>query len=158
MCVSGLNQACGFYLSLVTACCLTSSRRGASWSVSTIFWNRSSRGIRFFGCKHSYLTQFLLWSKFYLILEVGAGPHLDVHHVGLVEVGEETFEFEVVWEIEGLSISRSKVFWKLLHIYQQKRKIFISKTSQELRMLSSVTINCQVTKIVMNSGSQLSVL
>ena len=32
------------------------------------------------------------------------------------------------------------------------------KTSQELRMLSSVTINCQITKIVMNSGSQLSVL
>ena len=27
------------------------------------------------------------------------------------------------------------------------------QTSQELRMLSSVTINCQVTKIVMNSGS-----
>ena len=34
----------------------------------------------------------------------------------------------------------------------------VKKTSQELRMLSSVTINCQVTKIVMNSGSQLSVL
>ena len=32
------------------------------------------------------------------------------------------------------------------------------KTSQELRMLSSVTINCQVTKIVINPGSQLSVL
>ena len=32
----------------------------------------------------------------------------------------------------------------------------MKKTSQELRMLSSVTINCQVTKIVMNSGSQLS--
>ena len=30
------------------------------------------------------------------------------------------------------------------------------KTSQELRMLSSVTLNCQVAKIVMNSGSQLS--
>ena len=29
---------------------------------------------------------------------------------------------------------------------------------QELRMLSSVTINCQVTKIVINPGSQLSVL
>ena len=29
------------------------------------------------------------------------------------------------------------------------------KTSQELRMLSSVTINCQITKIVMNSDSQL---
>ena len=35
---------------------------------------------------------------------------------------------------------------------------YLKKTSQELRMLSSVTINCQVTKIVMNSGSQLSVL
>ena len=34
----------------------------------------------------------------------------------------------------------------------------LHKTSQELRMLSSVTINCQITKIVMNSGSQLSVL
>ena len=34
----------------------------------------------------------------------------------------------------------------------------ILKTSQELRMLSSVTINCQVTKIVMNLGSQLSEL
>ena len=31
------------------------------------------------------------------------------------------------------------------------------ETSQELRMLSSVTLKCQVTKIVMNSGSQLSV-
>ena len=29
------------------------------------------------------------------------------------------------------------------------------KTSQELQMLSSVTLNCQVTKIVMDSGSQL---
>ena len=35
---------------------------------------------------------------------------------------------------------------------------YLLKTSQELQMLSSVTINCQVTKIVMNSGSQLSVL
>ena len=32
------------------------------------------------------------------------------------------------------------------------------KTSQELRMLSSVTIDCQITKIVMDSGSQLSKL
>ena len=30
-----------------------------------------------------------------------------------------------------------------------------NETSQELRMLSSVTLDCQVTKIVMNSGSQL---
>ena len=32
------------------------------------------------------------------------------------------------------------------------------KTLQELRMLSSVTLNCLVTDIVMNSGSQLSEL
>ena len=32
------------------------------------------------------------------------------------------------------------------------------QTSQELRMLSSVTLNCQVTKIVMDSDSQLSEL
>ena len=29
------------------------------------------------------------------------------------------------------------------------------KTSQELQLLSSVTLDCQVTKILMNSGSQL---
>ena len=38
------------------------------------------------------------------------------------------------------------------------RSPLINKTSQELRMLSSVTTNCQVTKIVRNPGSQLSVL
>ena len=32
----------------------------------------------------------------------------------------------------------------------------LPKTSQELRMLSSVALDCQVTKIVMSSGSQLS--
>ena len=32
------------------------------------------------------------------------------------------------------------------------------ETLQELQMLSSLTINCQVTKIVMIPGSQLSVL
>ena len=31
-----------------------------------------------------------------------------------------------------------------------------NKTSQELRMLSNVTLNCQETKTVMNSGSQFS--
>ena len=32
------------------------------------------------------------------------------------------------------------------------------QTLQALQMLSSVTLNCHVTKIIMNSGSQLSVL
>ena len=40
----------------------------------------------------------------------------------------------------------------------QKTAPEVKKTSQELRMLSSVTLNCQVTKIVMNSGSQVSKL
>ena len=38
--------------------------------------------------------------------------------------------------------------------YLKLFKLF-KETSQELRMLSSVTLNCQVTKILMNSGSQL---
>ena len=38
-------------------------------------------------------------------------------------------------------------------------KCILSKeTLQELRMLSSVTINCKATQIVINTGSQLSVL
>ena len=32
----------------------------------------------------------------------------------------------------------------------------VNKTSQKLQMLPSVTLNCQVTKIVMNSDSLLS--
>jgi len=37
--------------------------------------------------------------------------------------------------------------------YNSASSACINKTSQELRMLSSVTLNCQATKIVMNSGS-----
>ena len=36
--------------------------------------------------------------------------------------------------------------------------LMVLKTLQELRMLSSVTLDCQVTKIVMDSGSQFSEL
>ena len=49
-----------------------------------------------------------------------------------------------------------------IHLFVITKSIFhrdaLIKTSQELRMLSSVTLNCQVTKIVMDSGSQLSEL
>ena len=41
---------------------------------------------------------------------------------------------------------------------KRQGEVFLQKTSQELRMLSSVTINCQITKIAMHSGSQLSEL
>ena len=43
-------------------------------------------------------------------------------------------------------------------MYTTKKQCIPQKTSQELRMLSSVTLNCQVTMIVMNLGSQLSEL
>ena len=48
------------------------------------------------------------------------------------------------------SVSAGREFWPF--------RVICFQTSQELRMLSSVTINCQITKIVMNSGSQLSEL
>ena len=44
---------------------------------------------------------------------------------------------------------------KVHHMFRQQQ---LQKTSQELRMLSNATLNCQVAKIVMNSGSQLSEL
>ena len=43
------------------------------------------------------------------------------------------------------------------HLHCGSEKVS-GKTSQELRMLSNVTLNCQVAKIVMNTGSQLSEL
>ena len=46
----------------------------------------------------------------------------------------------------------------MLHIHQLLNEGDRKETSQELRMLSSVTLDCQVTKIVMNSGSQFSEL
>ena len=42
--------------------------------------------------------------------------------------------------------------------YLQMNVLSDIKTSQELRMLSNVTLDCQVAKIVMNSGPQLSEL
>ena len=44
--------------------------------------------------------------------------------------------------------------------YQNQNTLiwYQTETSQELRMLSSVRIKCQITKIVINPGSQLSVL
>ena len=50
------------------------------------------------------------------------------------------------------------VIFDMLELTQFQFKWHNKKTSQELRMLSSVTLNCQVTQIVMNSGSQLSKL
>ena len=54
----------------------------------------------------------------------------------------------------------SKSHQKSVRIYLPKKLVIfrgapVKKTSQELRMLSSVTLDCQVKKIIMNSGSQL---
>ena len=59
-----------------------------------------------------------------------------------------------------LDAARSQRQWVYWQHGQTSSHRILSKhknTSQELRMLSSVTINCQVTKIVINPGSQLSV-
>ena len=58
------------------------------------------------------------------------------------------------------SFEKNSVKQLLIYQFFEREKINskMYKTSQELRMLSSVTINCQITKIVMNSGSQLSEL
>ena len=56
------------------------------------------------------------------------------------------------------SDSRSRIFVMTTLLRKKEKGNLAKKTSQELRMLSSVTINCQVTKIFMNSGSQLSEL
>ena len=42
------------------------------------------------------------------------------------------------------------------HFLIHANYVVLKKTSQELRMLSSVTLNCQETNTVKNSGSQLS--
>ena len=51
----------------------------------------------------------------------------------------------------------SKILWVVVSEKKGEQMSFREgiKTSQELRMLSSVTLDWQVTKIVMNSGSQL---
>ena len=55
-------------------------------------------------------------------------------------------------EEEEEIISKNQRYWNCRQIS------FLQQTLQELRMLSSVTLNCQATKIVVNSGSQLSEL
>ena len=69
-------------------------------------------------------------------------------------MAEQTLQ---LWKALDGGIRYEKTFWnlirenisKLVQIWNE----FNFKTSQELLMLSSVTIDCQVTKIVMNSGS-----
>ena len=52
--------------------------------------------------------------------------------------------------VSQMSLFENSYLSLYLYLY-----LYLEKTSQELRMLSSVTLDCQVTKIVMNSGSQL---
>ena len=55
-----------------------------------------------------------------------------------------------------MSFARKLTFVKSQKGSVQKPESRKMSVMQELQMLSSVTINCQVPKIVMNSGSQLS--
>ena len=55
-----------------------------------------------------------------------------------------------------LALFRMKIAVFSCNCFIRSNKGSRKKTLQELRMLSSVTLKCQVTKIVINSGSQLS--
>ena len=67
-----------------------------------------------------------------------------------------------MWNISLVCIAEECLLFSSLYSPKKSKgnviEKVIKKTSQELRMLSSVTINCKETKIVMNPGSQLSVL
>ena len=72
-----------------------------------------------------------------------------------VTKGQYVAEYgDQAWKYKDTEIQKYKT--AKIQRYRNTKKL--NKLSQELWMLSSVTINCQVTKIVMNSGSQLSEL
>ena len=85
------------------------------------------------------------------------------HHPGIIVLSEKNQQrnwkqsFATIHLSASLFPSGTKMVGEE-NISSFERKMLRRKTSQELRMLSSVTINCQITKIVMNSGSQLSEL
>ena len=67
-----------------------------------------------------------------------------------------TFSTNLFWqEIQNDWRSQRQKDPAQMEAVSQARKLQVMQTSQELRMLSTVTLDCQVTKIVMNSGSQL---
>ena len=82
----------------------------------------------------------------HLLVSWGSSTLAQDKYIGMIH--KTHFKIEVM----SLCKSVSKI---LMHCRIHE---IILKTSQELRMLSSVTLYCQVTKIVMNSGSQLSEL
>ena len=59
---------------------------------------------------------------------------------------------------EHFDIEQISEYIHIKRITRMNVRIYLYKKLQELRMLSSVTIDCQVTKIVINPGSQLSLL
>ena len=85
-------------------------------------------------------------------------------------INRETQVFiEKMYFHHNFDLFKNKLFPQFLLIFcakftQKAQNIFLIKhvlklkTSQELRMLSNVTLNCQVAKIVMNSGPHLSEL
>ena len=87
-------------------------------------------------------------------------PLMDVHsqgHHGAADVevvGEGEDGDEELPDLEGAVVEQLHRLFRQVTFGQFKSK-FQKKTSQELRMLSTVTLDCHVTKIVMNSGSQL---
>ena len=75
--------------------------------------------------------------------------------------GYTSIQFSQNIFLEGYLILRSKILRSKICLKMVLTLLFyepLEQTSQELEMLSSVNIYCQVTKIVINPGSQLSIL
>ena len=61
----------------------------------------------------------------------------------------------VIFGISNIAICC--IYIDIQQMFTREEASDAAKTSQELLMLSTVTLNCQITKIVMKSGSYLSV-
>ena len=108
-----------------------------------------------FVCLLSYVSSIVVLRKFpppndFLQLSIEAFLKL-----GVWQIGTDT---------ELNNLAQNVTDWELKNSVRQtmlqtgNQRTLWNKTSQELRMLSSVTLYCQVTKIVMDLGSQFSEL
>ena len=102
---------------------------------------------------HSEITRRALWDYSEITIDVEAHPRLlDVLHPIFFSIPRDKHLWSCHHKSQTSSGYNSSI---AVRIKSAHHRIF-SETSQELRMLSSVTLNCQVTKIVRNSSSQLS--
>ena len=109
-------------------------------------------------CTNKFKSGLVIFDKF--LINEGCIAYFQHTFRGTLWRGHCTLKFEesrikVLMPVLSIQTSKEKghQYFEPSHSMNISLKSFLSKTSQELRMLSSVTVNCQATKIVMNSGS-----